>query len=86
VYIYIYIDTLYFDTPDRLRCVTAELTDFGIRISEVRSLCGVDITGWAALLLTFLGGLACHGRSNQLVGGNVMSLLTDGEKKNCCSW
>jgi len=58
----------------------AELTDFGIRISEVRSLCGVDITGWAVSLLTFLGGLACHERSNQLVGQNVISLLTGGEQ------
>ena len=48
----------------------------------MRSLCGVDIMGWAALLLTFLGGLACHGRSNQLVGENVMSLLTDGDRQN----
>jgi len=68
------------------RCVTADLTDFGIGISEVRSLCGVDITGWAALLLTFPGGLACHGRINQLVGGNVMSLLTGGEQARSCSW
>jgi len=45
----------------------------------VHSLCGVDMTGWAASLLPFPGGLACHGRSNQLVGGNVMSLLTRGE-------
>jgi len=56
-----------------------DASDFGIGISEVRSLCGVDITGWAASLLTFLGGLACHGRSNQLVGGSVMSLLTGGQ-------
>jgi len=34
-------------------------TGFGIGISEVRSLCGVDITGLAASLLTFPGGLAC---------------------------
>ena len=67
-------------------CVTAELTNSGIRISEVRSLPGLDITGLAASPLTFPGGLACHGRSNQLVGGNVMSLLTGGEQAKCCSW
>ena len=54
----------------------SELTNSGIGISEVRSLPGLDITGLAASPLTFPGGLACHGRSNQLVGGNVMSLLT----------
>jgi len=48
-------------------------------MSEVRNLCGVDITRWAASLLTFAGGLAYHGRSNQLVVGNVLSLLSGGE-------
>jgi len=47
---------------------------------------GLDITGLAASPLTFPGGLACHGRSNQLVGENVMSLLTGGEQPKCCSW
>jgi len=42
----------------------------------VLRLPGLDIMGLAASPLTFPGGLACHGRSNQLVGGNVMSLLT----------
>jgi len=56
--------------------VTAELTNSGIGISEVCSLPDLDITGLAASPLTFPGGLACHGRSNQLVGGNVMSQLT----------
>jgi len=42
--------------------------------------------GWAASLLTFADRLVCHGRSNQLVGGNVMSLLTGGEQTKCCSW
>jgi len=65
---------------------TAELTDSGIGISQVRSLPGLDIRGWAALLLTFPGGLACHGRSNQHVGGNVMSLLTGGDQAKWCSW
>jgi len=46
----------------------------------------LDITGLAASHLTFPGGLACHGRSNQLVGGNVISLLTGGEQAKCCSW
>ena len=32
------------------------------------------------------GGLACHGRSNHLVGGNIMSLLTGGEHAKSCSW
>ena len=68
------------------RCVTAEPTDFGIGISEVRSLCGVDITGWAASLVTFPGGLACHWRINHLVGGNVMSMFTGGEQTKYCSW
>jgi len=36
--------------------------------------------------VTFPGGPACYGRSNQLVGGNVMSLLTGGEQAKCCSW
>jgi len=47
---------------------------------------GLDITGLAALPLTFPGGLAYHGKSNHLVGGNVMSLLTGGEQAKCCSW
>ena len=64
----------------------AELTDFGIRISEVRSLPGLDVTGLAASPLTFPGGLACHERSNQLLGGNLMSLLTGCEQAKCCSW
>jgi len=42
--------------------------------------------GWAVSLLTFPGGPACHGRSNQLVGENVMSLLTGGELTKCCLW
>jgi len=54
--------------------------------AEGRSLPGLDITGLASSRLTFSGGLACHGRSNQLVGGNVMSLLTGGEQAKCCSW
>jgi len=67
-------------------CVTAEFTNSGIGISEVRSLPGLDTTGLATSPLTFPGGLACHGRSNQLVGGNVMSLLTGGEQATYCSW
>jgi len=55
-------------------------------MSEVRSLPSLDITGLAASPLIFPGGLACHGRSNQLVGGNVMSLLTGGEQAKYCSW
>jgi len=57
----------------------------GIGISKVRSLPSLDITGLAASPLTFPGGLACHARSNQLVGGNVMSRLTGGEQAKCCS-
>jgi len=67
-------------------CVTAELTNSGIGIPEVHSLPGLDITGLTASPLTFPGGLACHGRSKQLVRGNVMSLLTGGEQAKCCSW
>ena len=62
------------------------ITNSGIGSSEVRSLPGLDITGLAASPVTFPGGLACHGRSNQLVGENVMSLLTGGEQPKCCSW
>jgi len=65
---------------------TTELTNSGIGISEVRSLPGLDITGLAASPPTFPGGRACHGRSNQLVGENVMSLFTRGEQAKCCSW
>jgi len=36
---------------------TAELTDSGIGISQVRSLPGLDITGWAASLLPFQADL-----------------------------
>ena len=39
--------------------VTAELTDFGIGFPEVRSLCGVDITGWAASLPSDFSGRTC---------------------------
>ena len=49
--------------------VTAELTNSGIGISEVCSLSGLDMPGLAASTLTFPGGLACHSRNNQLVGG-----------------
>jgi len=55
------------------RCFTAELTNSGIGISEVRSLPGLDIMGLAASPLTFSGGLAYHVRRNQLLGENVMS-------------
>ena len=48
---------------------------------------GLDITGLAASPLTFPDGLACHGRSSQLVKGNagvnVVSLLTGGEQAKC---
>jgi len=58
------------------------ITNSGIGSSEVRSLPGLDITGLAASPLTFPGGLACHGRSNQLMGENVMSLLTVVSRQN----
>ena len=45
-------------------------------------LCGVDITGLAALRPRFPVGLACHGRSSEHVGENEMSLLTGGEQAN----
>jgi len=66
--------------------VTAELTNSGIGISEVCSLSGLDMPGLAASTLTFPGGLACHSRNNQLVGGHAMCLLTGGEQAKCCSW
>jgi len=47
---------------------------------DLRGLPSLDITGLAASPLTFPGGFACHGRINQLVWGNVMCLLTGGEK------
>jgi len=52
----------------------------------VCSLSGLDITGLPALPLTFPGGLVHHGRSNQLVGGNVMSLLTVVSRQNVVRW
>jgi len=65
-------------------CVTAELTNSGIGISE---MCPVLISrDWPRRLWLFRTDFACHGRSNQLVGGNVMSLLTGCEQAKCCSW
>ena len=64
------------------RCVTAELTDFGIRISEVRSLCGVGIGRVASDFC----GRTCLSWKKQPARGNVMSLLTGGEQTKCCSW
>ena len=40
-----------------------------IGISELHSLCGVDITGLAASLPRLQVGLPCHGRSSEQMGG-----------------
>jgi len=55
-----------------------------LRISKLRSLCGVDTTGLAASLPILPVGLACHGRSSEHMGG--MSLLSSSSHVESCLW